>query len=1001
MTADSLRCEYRTNPAGIDVAKPRFSWVCESDQNNQKQSAYQLVVENTWDSGKVSSDHTYSVEYQGPALAPGAPYRWHVRIWDQGGNASDWSDWATFSTGLSTWSAHWIGLDVPPRIPAFSTTGVKWVSAKDKHARSIDLSKEIDLPADRKVVRAVLALTPDNQCTAMVNKVVVGEAARWEPTAQLDCTAALKAGANRIDLKVTNSDPDPVAVVGRLVVQFESGNELSVPVDHTWGEVAELSASAFHTHDLVGHPRYPAVYLRKNFSIDKPIKRATVYATALGLYKLHINGTHLAPADVLTPGWTEFRKRVLYQTYDVTAQVHPGTNTIGAILGDGWFASNLAYTGKQRFYGGSPKLLTQLVVEFADGTSQTVVSDGSWVANTGPILSADLLEGCEFDARLKIADWDSVALDTGNWKPAVDSGSPATTAPAEVDMQKPANPVVQADMDEPIRRQETLKPSAITEPIPGVYIFDLGQNFAGWIRFGLSAPAGTRITFRYGEMLNPDGTLYTANLRGASATDFYTAAGNGRETFEPIFTFHGFRYVEVRGLPAKPKLSDLVGLVVHSQMARTGTFECSNPLLNQLFHNIIWGQKSNYLGVPTDCPQRDERAGWTGDAQFFIPTAELNFDVAAFFRRWLITLCEDSQYPDGSFAHVAPDTHTGHGATAWGDAAIICTYNIYHTYGDTQIISNHFAAMDRLIGFYQSKSKDYVATVGGFGDWLNLGGGATKEVMDTAYFAYMTDLMAEMAKAIGRDQDAARYADLHDHIKAAFAKFFLPDGTLKDCSQTGYALAFSMNLVPDELRDKAAAKFAAEIERFHDHLATGFIGTPRLLPALHLAGLDDLAYRLLLQEDYPSWLFQVKMGATTMWERWDGWTPDKGFQTTGMNSFNHYAFGSVGEYLYNNVGGISPDAPGYAKIRIAPVVRNGLSWAKASYDSVRGKISSDWKKEGNQLTLRVEIPANTTATIVVPGEHATSSVHPASKGNGATIFSVGSGKYDFASSLAN
>ena len=319
--------------------------------------------------------------------------------------------------------------------------------------------------------------------------------------------------------------------------------------------------------------------------------------------------------------------------------------------------------------------------------------------------------------------------------------------------------------------------------------------------------------------------------------------------------------------------------------------------MNQLFHNIVWGQKGNYFEVPTDCPQRDERMGWTGDTQFFAPTAAYNFDVQPFFTRWLVTMCEDSQHADGSFAHVAPDMGCGSGATAWGDAALLCTYNTYRVYGDTRVIADHFPALERYMQFVASKSKDFVPNIGGFGDWLNLGGSASREVIDTAYYAHLARIMAEMAAAIGRTDDARRYATLADQIRTRFAAFFQPDGSLTGCSQTGYALAFTMDLVPPALREKAAAKYADEIKRFDWHLATGFIGTPRLLPGLHAAGRDDVAYKLLLQETYPSWLFQVKLGATTMWERWDGWTPDRGFQTIGMNSFNHYAFGSVGEYL--------------------------------------------------------------------------------------------------------
>jgi alpha-L-rhamnosidase len=522
----------------------------------------------------------------------------------------------------------------------------------------------------------------------------------------------------------------------------------------------------------------------------------------------------------------------------------------------------------------------------------------------------------------------------------------------------------------------------------------------GWARMTLHAMPGQRITFRYGEMLNPDGTLYTANLRGATATDFYISKTSGRETFEPSFTFHGFRYVEVRGLSYKPEVGSLVGVLIHSAMERTGNFQCSNPLVNQLYHNIIWSNQDNYVDVPTDCPQRDERAGWTGDAQFFIPTAAYNFNVDPFIARWLTTLCEDAQNPDGSLADVAPDLGIGSGSTAWGDASIICAYNLYRTYGDTRVIESHFPSMQRLVDWYGSKSTNGIANIGGFGDWLNLGGGASNQVIDTAYYAYLTGIMSEMAGAIGNQEAASRYSAMHKQIKQAFAGFFQPDGSLKDCSQTGYALAFSMDLVPDALRAKAAAKFAESIHQFKNHLATGFIGTPRLLPALHLAGRDDLAYGLLLQDTFPSWLYQVKLGATTMWERWDGWTPDKGFQTIGMNSFNHYAFGSVGQYLYGELAGIQADSPAYKIIRVEPEIRNGLEWASGTFDSMQGRIASSWKLKAGQLDLDVTIPVNTTATICVPGINVKSDgVKPGPAQNGVSTFLVGSGTYHFRSTV--
>ena len=647
--------------------------------------------------------------------------------------------------------------------------------------------------------------------------------------------------------------------------------------------------------------------------------------------------------------------------------------------------------------------------------------DESWKAAFGPIRHADLLMGCELDTRLAMSGWDAPGFDDHAWSPVTTGGVPERQGVTDVaqlqratygraDSGGGSGMKLQASLVEPSRRIEELKVVKVNEPRPGCWTFDLGQNMVGWVRLKMRGAAGQRITVRHGEMLNPDGTIYTASLRSCQATDFYILSGRDEEILEPYFTFHGFRYVEVRGLREKPEADAVTGIVVHTPMQRTGSFECSSADLNQLYRNIIWGQKGNHLEVPTDCPQRDERMGWTGDTQFFAPTGAYNFDVAAFFTRWLTT-CEDNQNADGTFPHVVPDIMGGGGATAWGDAALLCTHNVYRVYADTRIVTERFAALDRYMQWLATKTTHGISKVGGFGDWLNAGGGATSDAIDTAYHAYLAQIMSEMAQAIGRNDDAARYARRHEDVKAAFVREFLQaDGSLRECSQTGYALAFSMNLLPADMRAKAAAKFIAEIERFDWHLATGFIGTPRLLPALNAAGRNDVAYRLLMTDTYPSWLFPVKNGATTMWERWNGWTPE-GFGDIGMNSYNHYAFGAVGEYLYGGVGGIKAASPGYKTILIQPVIGEGLTWANTSFDSVHGRIVSNWKREGQKLTMEVTIPANTTATVHVPAEAeagVTESGTSAMKANGvrflrmdsnAAVYDVGSGTYRFQSTL--
>jgi len=1103
----NLRCEYRTDPLGIDAAKPRLSWILtdgrgKRESRGQKQTAYQVLVASTpellakgqgdlWDSGKVASDATTQIEYAGKPLPSRQQCFWKVKTWLSDGARSE-SKPASWEMGLlkpDDWKAKWIGYDAAYQTQpdaSFTTAGLKWVRPNQSKAATFTINKDFDLPTDRSVRRAVLALFADNECTAAVNGSKVGTAVRWEATARLDVASRLKPGANTISLAVSNSDFLVASVIGRLIVQFTEGADLVMPVDTTWTVTAggefklEAAGTPWGTPAMNDHPRIPAPYLRKEFMVEKKVKRATAYVTALGAYQLHLNGQRVGN-DELTPGWTEFKKRVQYQTYDVTAQVCSGKNALGAILGDGWYASDLAFTGKRNYYGGKPRLLAQLIIEYTDGSTQTVATDADWKAAYGPIRHADLMMGCEYDTRLAMPGWDKAGFADANWSQVNEGRSDETGGAADVTAKVAAavkegrlsfivannslggdpsfgkvkaldvtyrlggqekkqtwgegktvalegadlkilsaiygselpssSLIVEAANAEPSRRHEELPTLRLTESKPGVFIFDLGQNMVGWAKLRLRGSAGQRITVRYGEMLNPDGTLYTANLRGATATDYFILSGKGEETLEPYFTFHGFRYVELRGLAAKPDLGAVTGIVIHSAMERTGTFECSSPLINQLYHNIIWGQKGNYLEVPTDCPQRDERAGWSGDTQFFIPTAAYNFNVEPFFTRWLTTICEDSQHADGSIANVSPDLNMGSGVTAWGDAGLICTYNIYRAYGNTRVIAQHFPALERLMAWYATKSNGLVPKIGGFGDWLNLGGSASREVIDTAYYAYQAELMAEMAQAIGNAEAATRYAKLHDDIKSVFAGFFDADGTLRGCSQTGYALAFSMNLVPAGLREKAAEKFVGEIKRFNWHLATGFIGTPRLLPGLHEAGQDASAYRLLLQETYPSWLFQVKLGATTMWERWNGWTPEHGFEAITMNSFNHYAFGAVGEYLYAGLAGICAESPAYKQIRIQPTLGDGITWVNSGFDSPCGHIVSNWAIEGGKLTMDVTIPINTTATVYVPAKDAagvSESGKPVDQAGGvkflrmennAAVYAVGSGTYRFQSTL--
>ena len=673
---------------------------------------------------------------------------------------------------------------------------------------------------------------------------------------------------------------------------------------------------------------------------------------------------------------------------------------------DGWYAGYVGFGKKREHYGSKPRLFVQLEIEYADGGMQTVITDNSWKATHGPHLEADFLMGETYDARKEMTGWAQDGFDDSNWHAVAVTdkvqGQPA--APLAGKLQSYPGVTVQKILE--------IKPKKLTEPQKGVYVFDMGQNFAGWARLKVKAQPGTKLVLRFAEMLNPDGTIYITNLREARCTDTYITSGRGEEIWEPRFTYHGFRYVEVTGYPGQPPLDAITGVVVHSNTPPVGSFECSNPMVNQLYKNIVWGQRSNFIEVPTDCPQRDERLGWTGDAQIFIRTATYNMDVAAFFTKWLVDL-EDAQSKEGAFPDVAPrKVAMGDGVPAWGDAGVICPWTIYQVYGDRRVIEKHYESMKKWIAYLQKNSKDLLRPAYGYGDWVSIGSDTPKDVIATAYFAYSTRLLSEMAAAIGKTEDAKKYQELFEQIKQAFNKAYVSDDArIKGETQTCYCMGLYFDLLPNEKRQRATGYLVEDVRKHDWHLTTGFVGLSYLLPALTETGNLDVAYRLLNQDTFPSWGYSIKNGATTIWERWDGWTEQKGFQDPGMNSFNHYAFGSVGRWLFGTVAGIDTDDAGYKRIRIEPKPGGGITYARASYRSIYGKIVSDWKIKNGELTLDVTIPANTTAIVYVPAKDAESITEgdlPAAKAegvqlvrmdNGKAVFAVGSGQYRFASKL--
>jgi len=950
-----LRCEYLSNPPGLDATSPRLSWILTADTRGEKQTAYQILMASSanlldadtgdlWDSGKVVSDETSQIAYAGKTLASRESCFWKVRAWDRHGQAGQWSSQAQWRMGLlvpSDWSAQWIA----PKPPVMSTNESLIIHQAKYEAVAEGRAADVTAALNHQIRQGQLKLVVDNQTMGV----------------------------------------DPAYnVVKRLRVEYEyNGQTFTNKVDE---------------HQILTLPEKasPLPYLRKSFDLKAPIQRAMLYATALGLYEVHINGRRVGD-HVLAPDWTDYRQRVRYQAYDVTTLLKPGGNAVAALLANGWFSGHIGNNGFQ-FFGKEPAFLAQLEVTFADGSTQMIATDDTWKSHDSPILSSDFMLGEDYDSRLEIAGWDQPGLDESQWVP--------------VAVRNESSRKLESQVMEPVREQVELKPKKITELQPGSWVYDLGQNMVGVVRLKVSAPAGTKVTLRHAEMLNPDGTIYTKNLRAAISTDHYVCKGGGVEIWQPRFTFHGFRYVEITGLTNRPADDTVTGIVIGSDTPRTGEFACSDPLINQLQSNIQWGQRGNYISVPTDCPQRDERLGWMGDAEVFIHTATYNADVAAFFTKWLVDV-DDGQSANGSFGDVNPNTMGANGVPAWGDAGVICPWTIYEVYGDRRILEQHLPAMKKWVDYLHRHSDGLIRDRdrgNDYGDWLSIGADTPKDLIGTAFFAYSTHLLAKSYRALGQTAEAAQYDQLFTDIKAAFNKRYVSaDGRVQGNTQCAYLMALKFELLPDDLRPKAAQYLVEDIQSKGGHLSTGFIGVSYLLPVLTEAGKADTAYELLQQDTFPSWLFSVKQGATTIWERWDGWTPEKGFQDPGMNSFNHYSLGSCGEYLFGGIGGIRPASPGYKTILIQPVIRDGLTWAKTSYDSIHGKIATAWNHEGSWLTLAVTVPVNTTATVCVPAQNLTSiteSGKPAAQAdgvkflrqeNGCFDFEVGSGTYQFAS----
>ena len=1039
VSVGDLRCEHLQNPQGIDVTQPRLSWMLQSGERGVKQSGYQILVASSeaklksgaadlWDSGQISADTSILVAYAGKPLASREECFWKIRVWDENGNASAWSKPAQWTMGIldaAAWHAQWIGQDGAEVSNVLA--GTSWIWSADAGVETTYFRRVVTLPAGRKIKQAIFEYTGDNECRGWLDQFDLGARNNFKTVKWQDITTRLESGKTYLfglTGRHESTGKNPAGVIGKLTVEFTEGEPLVIQSDDQW-KVSKNPETGWNTvgfddskwvaAKILGPAgmapwgetrvpesrRQPARYLRKDFSVDKKIARATVSFSGLGLSELYLNGKKIGDA-VLSPAFTQYDKREFYVTYDVTKNLQRGANALGVILGNGRFYADRSkvYSGTVSF--GWPKLLLNLRLEYADGTTAEIVSDGSWKLTTdGPIRANNDYDGEEFDARKDLGGWSQPGFDDAKWALAQIVSAPGG--------------VVSAQMQEPIRVTDTLKPVSVKEISPGVFIYDLGQNMVGWCRLHVAGPAGSQVTLRHAETLKPDGSLYMANLRGAEVTDVYTLHGTGStETWEPRFVSHGFRFVEVTGFPGKPDLNSIEGRVVNDDLPSAGNFLCSNELINRIYTNIVWGTRGNYRSMPTDCPQRDERQGWLGDRSEECKGESYLFNISALYAKWRQDMA-DAQRTNGVIPDVAPAYWPIYSDNVtWPSSAIIVPSALERQFGDSGSIGKNYDSAKLWMEHMLTLATDNIISKDSYGDWCvppeeahlihskDPARQTDKALLATSYYYYDLCLMKKYAQSLGKTEDAAHWGKLAEEFKSAFNHKFLDreKGQYSNGTQTACVLPLAFGLVPDDLHAKIFAHLVDKIENdTHGHIGTGLIGGQYLNRVLSDNGRADLCYTIASQSDYPSWGYMVKQGATTIWELWNGNTADP-----TMNSGNHVMLiGDLVVWFYEYLAGIAPDdaAPGFKHIIMRPTPVGDLAFVKASHNSPYGKISSEWHRAGNKFDWQIEIPANTTATVYVP---AMKLENVKVKGatiarfeNGRAIFELGSGKYHFVS----
>lgn len=1038
-----LTTEYMDRPMGIDVKQPVFGWQMQSDRYGAAQTAYRIVtatskenLENgtyTYDSGTVNSPTSVCIKYNGPELAPCTRYYWQVLVTDERGKVHE-SPASWFETGLmgGLWgNAMWIASN-------------KMQLSPYRFDYAIEYDVETAKPGPAKFIFGA----PQEDCYVFVMldtrdsaKVMLGNALYNKETVQhtlnvsniIPPADATKKHHIRLEVRGGGNYDVKVSLDGRVISQ---GNQTSINcmrdsigrpqarlfgigyrqpqgfdavfsniklLNYKWDNLVLNSDPK--TYNAKGDNKavlwmpgsdVNAPIMRKNVNVGKEVKRARLYATARGAYWFYINGQRVGDG-YLNPGWTDFRHRIMYNTYDVTQMLRQGNNALGIELGHGWFCDDFGWAGAMwgDQYGYKPSALAMIKVEYTDGTNETFVTDNTWkVYNGGPLYVNNLYHGVIYDAQREVDGWKEPGFNDAAWEKVAILPPP------------PASTEIQGYVGLEIKNNITLTAKKMTR-IGNRFIYDMGQNFAGVPRLkNMKGRKGQTITIHFAEMLYPEtvpenprapltrehyernkGQMYMDNYRSAISTDYYTFRGAPEgETFEPPFTQHGYRYVSIDGLDEPLPLEDVEGIVLESVGEQTSHYETSNADINQLFNNIVWGQRGNFLAVPTDCPQRDERLGWTGDANVFCRTSTYNMMTGPFFNRWFYTLRDQKSdngdvggyYPSlGGTKEGAPRSGFERGC-GWSDVTVTVPWEMYQQYGDLGFVERHYGAMKDYMKFLESQAKDYIYPDAFYwGDWLapmptNI------SMLSTAYFGYDARLMREMAKALGKTDDAVYYDKLYRNISRAFCNYFFDsegytiegnhEGTPRMDTQTSYLLPLAFLELPEDLQQKAVKHLLEAIERSNYHLQTGFLGTPLLCNVLSNFGHNDIAYKLYTQTEYPSWLFPVKQGATTMWERWNSYTIKEGFGDVGMNSFNHYAYGAIEEWIMSHNLGIQRDEnrPGYKHILMQPKIDDTFSFVKGGFRSVYGDIASAWEIKPSGTEIEFTIPANTTATFTLP-----------------------------------